>query len=421
MDESQGGGVRGKAAEELILRTIAAHADSLLRAARRHSICADDAQDAYQRAVEIFMGHAHRLDPARAPGWLHVVVKREAQALRRARQELLMTTEPNFDVHQASALPTPEEQLLRFDRVSRSAEALKRLKPHELRALWLRAQGHSYSDIGAITGWSYTKVNRCLSEGRRSFLERYEGIESGAECERWLPVLSAVADGEASAEQLVDLRPHLRNCPGCRATLRALRDSSKPLAALLPVPLAVADPHAGDQLVSLVMRAYEAVAGGIHERAIHSVAKAQLLLEASASGKVAAVAASAAAVAGGGYATVERAVDRPPAAARTVAAATPRHAAAPARPAWTPPRVTVATSKASTASTRTAQVAQAKDRRLATAPQFRPSAQASTKRGRQTAFVTTTLAAGTLSRAAAATGATAARFAPGGSSATFAP
>ena len=58
MDDSQGGGRRRKAAEELILRTIAAHADSLLRTARRHSICVDDAQDAYQRAIEIFMGHA---------------------------------------------------------------------------------------------------------------------------------------------------------------------------------------------------------------------------------------------------------------------------------------------------------------------------------------------------------------------------
>ena len=81
MDDSSGGAKRRKAAEELILRTIAAHAESLLRTARRHSMCVDDAQDAYQRAIELFMGHAQRLDAARAPGWLHVVVKREAQAI----------------------------------------------------------------------------------------------------------------------------------------------------------------------------------------------------------------------------------------------------------------------------------------------------------------------------------------------------
>ena len=49
-------------------------------------------------------------------------------------------------------MPTPEERLASFDLVGRSAEALQRLKPQELRALWLRAQGHSYNDIGATDG-----------------------------------------------------------------------------------------------------------------------------------------------------------------------------------------------------------------------------------------------------------------------------
>ncbi|MDX6721480.1 MAG: hypothetical protein QOJ63_3734 [Solirubrobacteraceae bacterium] len=324
MDDSQGGGKRRGAAEDLILRTIAAHADSLLRTARRHSICVDDAQDAYQRALEIFMGHAQRLDPARAAGWLHVVVKREAQAIRRSRHKLLTSNAVDLDAHEADGLPTPEERLLSFDMVSRSAEALKRLKPHELRALWLRAQGHSYSDIGAITGWSYTKVNRCLTEGRRSFLERYEGIESGDECRRWLPVLSAMVDGEAMPEQVLELRPHLRNCPGCRATLKALQDSSKPLAAVLPVALLVADTGAGDYVSTVLMRLYEGLAGGLHERAVNSFTKTQALVEASAAGKVAAVAASAAAVAGGGYASVERIIQRP-AGARPAAKAHVRH------------------------------------------------------------------------------------------------
>jgi RNA polymerase sigma factor (sigma-70 family) len=418
MDESHGGGQRSGAAEELILRTIAAHADSLLRHARRHSICADDAQDAYQRAIEIFMGRAHRLDPIRAPGWLHVVVKREAQALRRARQELLTAVEPNLDLHEASSLASPEEQLLRFERVSRSAEALKRLKPQELRALWLRAQGHSYSDIGAITGWSYTKVNRCLSEGRRSFLERYEGIESGAECERWLPVLSAMADGEASPEQLVELRPHLRNCPGCRATLRALRDSSKPVAAVLPVPLVLAgDPGASEHVANLVVRAYEAVVGGVHERAIHSAAKAQMLIEASASGKVAAVAASAAAVAGGGYATVERAAERPAAAARTAAAVVAHPAASVAKPSWTPPRVSVA-KKPTTASAPVAQAAQAAVREVRKASEFRPRTQGA---NRETTFVARSFAASTTSRSTTRTKDVAAQFTSDTSPGAFGP
>jgi len=314
---NHGGRPDRTAAEELILRTIATHADSLLRTARRHSICVDDAQDAYQRGLEIFMRHADRLDPGRAGAWLHTVVKREAKALRRSRQKLVGSEEIDLDSQEARRLPTPEEQLLSFDMISRSAEALQRLKPQELRALWLKAQGHSYNDIGAITGWSYTKVNRCLAEGRQSFLERYAGIESGDECNRWMPILSAIADGEATQAQILELRPHLRNCPGCRGRLKAMRDSSEPLTAVLPLPLAVAAVSSGEPVSNLVLRMYEAVASGLHERAAYSVTKAQVLLEASAAGKAAAVAASAAAVAGGGYVSVEKSIDRP---ARTEAA-----------------------------------------------------------------------------------------------------
>lgn len=306
MDDTHGGGDSRGRAEELVLRTVAAHADSLLRTARRFSLCPDDAQDAYQRGLEIFMGHADRLDPARAAAWLHVVVKREAQAIRRSRQKLVASDDIDLDSHEARSIPTPDEQLATFDLVGRSAEALQRLKPQELRALWLRAQGHSYNDIGAITGWSYTKVNRCLTEGRRSFLARYADIESGAECERWLPVVSAMVDGEATAEQLMELRPHLRNCPGCRATLRALQDSSQPLQAVFPIPLAVTALGAGDHVANLFTRVYEVVAGGLHDRAVTSFTKAQAVVEATAAGKAAAIAGAAAAVAGGGYATVER-------------------------------------------------------------------------------------------------------------------
>lgn len=306
---NHGGRPDRSAAEELILRTIAAHADSLLRTARRHSICVDDAQDAYQRGLEIFMLHADRLDPGRAGAWLHTVVKREAKALRRSRQKLLGSEEIDLDSQEARRLPTPEEQLLSFDMISRSAEALQRLKPQELRALWLKAQGHSYNDIGAITGWSYTKVNRCLAEGRQSFLERYAGIESGDECNRWMPILSAIVDGEATQAQILELRPHLRNCPGCRGRLKAMRDSSEPLTAVLPLPLAAVAVSSGEPVSNLVLRMYEAIAGGLHERAAYSVTKAQVLLETSAAGKVAAVAASAAAVAGGGYVSVEQSAD----------------------------------------------------------------------------------------------------------------
>ena len=149
-------------AEGLVLGILAAHAESLLRLARRHSICASDAEDAYQRGMEILLRHAGRLDPERAPAWLRTVIKHEAMAVRRSRQREMATGQYDFDSVESASSPSPDEQVAGFERVARSAEALGTLKPQEVRALWLRAQGNSYEEIQRETGWTRTKVNRCL-------------------------------------------------------------------------------------------------------------------------------------------------------------------------------------------------------------------------------------------------------------------
>src|SRR4051795_9562662 len=72
-------------AQQLVLRTVATQAESLLRTAYRHSLCDDDAHDAYQRGMEIFLRRVSTLDPASVHKWLHVVVKHEAMEVRRGR------------------------------------------------------------------------------------------------------------------------------------------------------------------------------------------------------------------------------------------------------------------------------------------------------------------------------------------------
>jgi DNA-directed RNA polymerase specialized sigma24 family protein len=133
-------------AQEMVLQTVATHAESLLRTAYRHSFCADDAHDAYQRGMEIFMRRARTLDPQHVDRWLHVVVKREAAAVRRDRAQQVASEDIDFDRHEASHVASPEERMLTADRTTRAAEALRRLKPQELRAIWLKALGHSYAD-----------------------------------------------------------------------------------------------------------------------------------------------------------------------------------------------------------------------------------------------------------------------------------
>ena len=66
-----------------------AHAPALRRCARRVSICPDDADEALQRATLILLTKAPPHPPARLAGWMHVVTRREALALRRERERLL--------------------------------------------------------------------------------------------------------------------------------------------------------------------------------------------------------------------------------------------------------------------------------------------------------------------------------------------
>jgi hypothetical protein len=73
----------------------------------------------------------------------------------------------------------------------------------------------------------YTKVNRCLTEGRRALAQRLAEIERGIGCAKLAPLLGALADGDASADQLELLRPHLNTCLDCRARLKSMRAPSE--------------------------------------------------------------------------------------------------------------------------------------------------------------------------------------------------
>jgi len=383
-------------AEVLVIELIAAHADSLLRTARRYSLCADDAQDAYQRGLEILMRHARRLDADRAAGWLHTVVKHEALAVNRQRCRIVGGQDVDLDAIEVRTAPSPEDRVLGFEQVARSAEALQRLKPQEVRALWLKATGHSYQEICDATGWSYTKVNRCLAEGRKSFLARYAGIETGEECRRWAPVLSAMVDGEASAKQMLELRPHLRNCPGCRAAVRELRSANAPLAALFPIGgltlLGGDGPFAGAG--HGLARVWDALWGGLADRAAGLALRAQSLTGAIAPGRSAAVVASVAALAGGGFA-LDQAVVAPRTAPATPAVA---QAADPAttttvvdlvRPTGTPARTTSTQAKPKPKSARRTRVRLRRPRAAAIPTPRRTAATTTTPRPTAAASTTT--------------------------------
>jgi DNA-directed RNA polymerase specialized sigma24 family protein len=74
------GGVQGRLgtrradADDRVAAVMAAHGRALLRVANRWSLCHDDAMDAYQRALEIFLRRIDTVDAATEVAWLKVVI-----------------------------------------------------------------------------------------------------------------------------------------------------------------------------------------------------------------------------------------------------------------------------------------------------------------------------------------------------------
>jgi RNA polymerase sigma factor (sigma-70 family) len=235
--------VSASARKRVAVETFARHEESLRRIATRYSICEDDADEALQRGLEILLRRAPSDNPRALIRWTQTVVKNEALSVRSERERVLAgpaalpvhATEEDWTALVPSERDGPAEQAERHEVVERSREALTTLKPQELRALSLLAEGYSYREIADITGFSATKVNRCVSEGRerfRRFLVRRDG---DARCQELAPLLSAFVDDEAGAADVATLREHLRTCAYCRSTLRAYRAAPRAAAALLPV------------------------------------------------------------------------------------------------------------------------------------------------------------------------------------------
>jgi RNA polymerase sigma factor (sigma-70 family) len=304
--------------EPAALALLSRHSAGLLATARRYSVTPEDAEDAYQRGVEILLTKAPATTEDELLPWLRTVIKHESFAVRKSAGRAVPSEEPLAGEPDERAWT--HDRAERYERLRLGAEAMAGLKPPEIRCLLLKAEGLSYQEICEVTGWTYTKVNRCLTEGRRAFLERVANIESGAECRRLAPLISKVADGEASPDEMRAVRPHLKGCLACKATLREYRATPSRLAGLVP-PVAVLAGGSGGSagVVARMLQALQERFGGMGD---------------AAGAKLAAVAASAAVIAGGGAAGIDALHHDPPAVAPSAyASAADAQAAKTAAPA----------------------------------------------------------------------------------------
>ena len=158
---------------------------SLRRQAARSARCPEDAEDALQDACLEFLRHYDGPSGESAVRYLMVSVRRRARALdatayrRRhaARLEVTTTDAPFREAPRIAVIcerPGPLERIEREEQLRRFAGALGELKPDQRTALLLLGHGFSYREIAVHRGWTHTKVNRCVAEGRAALRARQE-------------------------------------------------------------------------------------------------------------------------------------------------------------------------------------------------------------------------------------------------------
>jgi RNA polymerase sigma factor (sigma-70 family) len=311
-------------------------APGLIRFAARYTRSLHDAEDAYQRAMEIALSGAPVTEPRRFMAWLHTVLRHEALAVARARRR----EGPNGEADLAETYAERVPDGLAVDAVAEwrhryrvIQDGLAGLTDAQRICLILQSGGASYERIRELTGFTMRKVERSVLEGRASLHAWEIRLTSGEICERLLPEIDRVATGAATARERRTVGRHLRHCGPCRALLRGRRESNEWLAALVPVAFLASETlSARPPDPSPALAWWERVAAGATVKAGNAIQMAMEL----PSGALAKVGAGTAAVAVAGAAGAPLVADAvrdhpqpPPAVAhRSAAAPAPTTAAA---------------------------------------------------------------------------------------------
>jgi DNA-directed RNA polymerase specialized sigma24 family protein len=158
---------------------LAEHSGTLRRQAIRHSQRPEGAEEALQDACVQFLAHFDGETLEHALPWMLLTTKRCAWAIaqveKRTPAERLAPTDCADRAEQRWTVRDERPETAAFaERRAEHAETvrrLERLKPDERTALILLGLGCSYGEIGELRGWTYTKVNRCVREGREALRE----------------------------------------------------------------------------------------------------------------------------------------------------------------------------------------------------------------------------------------------------------
>jgi DNA-directed RNA polymerase specialized sigma24 family protein len=145
--------------------------DHLLSVARRNAACEADAEEAVQEALVAFIESYDPAGGAAPLAWLTLVAKRICWRAKDARRREVGELLAGAEGEAARYVPESPSTDGRVVDLEEARARLRGLKPDERTAIGLAAAGYTYGEIAERRGWTKTKVNRCIYEGRVALRE----------------------------------------------------------------------------------------------------------------------------------------------------------------------------------------------------------------------------------------------------------
>lgn len=162
--------------EALVARLMSDHYTDLVRWAawKVNEFVAEDAVSfAFGQLALGLMQDGHPEPVA----WLRVVAHNEAlRMIRKPQGDVSLDAMSDAYGYEAAAMMGDPELAIEL---TAKRQMLDQLKPDQRAALEDKAEGYSYKEIVERRGWTYTKVNRCIAEGKAALRRlQAEGGES---------------------------------------------------------------------------------------------------------------------------------------------------------------------------------------------------------------------------------------------------
>jgi RNA polymerase sigma factor (sigma-70 family) len=203
--------------------------------------------DLYQSAWESVLRNAHSIDSVEA--YLEAAIYTEGLRELRTRRRRQTFHMDAGAVPGDRTTPLPEEEVEAHIDARLLAEVLERLTPLQKKLVALRwGWDIPRKEAAPLLAVSEKTAKRQLERAGAVIAESIELVESGRWCETKRSLVLAYSLELLSSRRAVKAKRHLEVCPGCRQAAWAIRRRLEEVAAVIPPPLLLRVPPAGDLL-----------------------------------------------------------------------------------------------------------------------------------------------------------------------------